>query len=333
MGTDHDHAHKPTAQICSHLDSDGHSHGHTHEHGHGHQPGHSHARDADEKRLLIALALTGGFMIAEVVGGLLSGSLALIADAGHMATDAAALALAWISARMARKPATVLRSYGHHRAQVLAAFMNGAALIGLSLWIVVEAVRRFLDPVEVLGGPMLVIALVGLAVNVAAFFALQGGNRENLNMRGALLHVIGDMLGSAAAIVAALVILVTGWAPIDPLLSIVVSLLIVRSAWGLARSSWDVLMEGAPRGFDMNELVQRLMAAAPGVLDIHHVHVWALTPEKPLITLHARLRDGVSDEETLRNLHGELASRFGLTHATIQLERGPCPENGASRAP
>jgi cobalt-zinc-cadmium efflux system protein len=307
-----------------------HAHGHSHhaqKQSHAHD--HSHAQGADERRLLIAFALTSVFMVAEVVGGFLSGSLALIADAGHMATDAAALALAWFSTRLARKPATVLRSYGYHRAQILAAFINGSALIGLSIWIVIEAAHRFLAPVAVLGAPMMIVAGLGLAINVAVFLVLQDGSRENLNLRGAVLHVISDMFGSAAALAAAAVILFTGWTPIDPLLSIIVSLLIVRSAWRLVTRSWHVLMEGAPEGFDVEAVIADLKAAAPGVTDIHHVHVWALTPEKPLITLHARLDEGADSEEALHRLHHALRERAGLTHATIQIERGPCPESAA----
>ncbi len=329
MTADHSHKHKP---------HDAHEHGaHEHpphkrtqdkEHGHGHH-GHAHAENADENRLLIALAITASFMLAEIIGGVLSGSLALIADAGHMATDSAALALAWLSTRQARKPATALRSYGHLRAQVLAAFINGAALIGLSIWIVVEAIHRFISPVGVLGGPMLIVAALGLVVNIIAFFVLQGGSKDNINMRGALLHVMGDLLGSAAAIVAAVVIIFTGWMPIDPLLSIFVSLLIVRGAWSLVTSSWHVLMEGAPAGFDLGEMIDKLKAAAPGVLDVHHVHIWGLTPDKPIITLHARVEEGVNHTDALKRLHRALDEQFGLTHATIQLEYGPCPEGDA----
>lgn len=315
MNEQHDHAHEHARA---------HAHGGVSRSGHDHAHGHSHAHRGDGRRLLIAFALTSTFMVAEVIGGFLSGSLALIADAGHMATDSAALALAWFATRLAEKPATVLRSYGHHRAQVLAAFINGSALIGLSLWIVVEAIRRFFAPVEVLGVPMMIVAVLGLAINVVAFFVLQSGSRENLNMRGALLHVLADILGSVAAISAAIVIVFTGWTPIDPLLSIFVSLLIVRGAWRLVTSSWHVLMEGTPEGFDVGAMIGELKTAAPGVADIHHVHLWALTPDKPLITLHARLREGASDDDALRSLHHALRKEFGVDHATIQLERGPC---------
>jgi cobalt-zinc-cadmium efflux system protein len=294
--------------------------------------GHSHSHDfGDERRLFWTLLLTGGFMMAEVVGGLVSGSLALIADAGHMLTDTAALGLAWFAARIARRPASPQRSYGYHRFQVLAAFINGAVLIGVAAWIVIEAIARFFRPVEVLGGLMLVVAAAGLAVNVIAFLILQSGHRSNLNIRGAVLHVIGDLLGSVAAIVAAGIILLTGWMPIDPILSIVVSLLIVRSAWVITRTSWHVLMESTPDEFDVEALKHELTSAVPGVVDIHHVHLWALTPERPLITLHARIADDADHDAALQSLQAILAERFGLGHATIQTERGECIETRRSR--
>ena len=289
--------------------------------GHAHA-GHTHGT-GDERRLLAALVLTGGFMIVEVIGGVLSGSLALLADAGHMLTDTAALGLGWFAARVARRPATPSRSYGHHRFQVLAAFINGATLVGIAVWIAIEAVQRFFEPVEVLGGLMLAVAAAGLAVNVAAFLILNAGSRTNLNVRGALLHVVGDLLGSIAAIVAAGVILLTGWTPVDPLLSLAVALLILRGAWDIARRSWHVLMEGMPEGFDVEELKRELAASVTGVRGIHHVHLWALTPERPLITLHARVADGADRDAILRDMQAVLSEHFGLTHATIQLEREP----------
>jgi cobalt-zinc-cadmium efflux system protein len=221
-----------------------------HEHPRGAHHGHDHAAAVtagDERRVLWALVLTGGFTVAEVAGGILSGSLALLADAGHMLTDTAALGLAWYAFRVGRRPATAARSYGHHRAQVLAAFVNSGALLVIAAWIAVEAGRRLLHPTPVLGAPMLAVAAVGLLVNVAAFLVLRGGDRENLNLRGATLHVLGDLLGSLGAILAAGVILLTGWTPIDPILSVLVALLILRGAWATLCRSSHVLMEGAPK--------------------------------------------------------------------------------------
>ncbi|MFC7332380.1 cation diffusion facilitator family transporter [Rhodocista pekingensis] len=314
----------------------GHGHGHDHSHGHGHGHGHGHSHGLEpgggnEARVRAALLLTGGFMLAEVVGGLLSGSLALLADAGHMLADTAALALAWYAFRAARRPAGAARTYGGHRFQVLAAFINGAALLLLSLWIIVEAARRLFEPVPVLGGPMLAIAALGLAVNIASFTILNGGDKANLNVRGAALHVLGDLLGSVAALAAAAVILTTGWTPIDPILSAVVSLLILRSAWALVTPAWHVLMEGTPEGLDLDRL-QRSLQAVPGVADIHHVHAWSLTPEQPLLTLHATVAEGAEPDSVLRALTRTLREEFGIGHATIQVERHPCADGAATPA-
>ena len=291
---------------------------------HGHGPRDHRCSHGDERRVIWALLLTAAFMVAEVVGGLLSGSLALLADAAHMLTDTGALALAWFAIRLSSRPPDPRRSFGYHRFQVLAAFVNGATLIVIAGWIVVEAVQRLLAPVEVLGATMLAVAALGLAVNVAGFCILHGGNRENLNIRGAVLHVLGDLLGSVAAIVAAGIILLTGWTPIDPLLSVLVAALILRGAWDLVSRASHLLMEGAPEGFDIAELKADLVKAVPGVVDVHHVHLWALTPERPLLTLHARIADEADHDDILGRVHRRLAERFGLRHATVQVERSTC---------
>ncbi len=280
----------------------------------------------NERRVTWALLLTAGFMVVEVIGAVIASSLALLADAGHMLTDAGALALAWYAFRVGRRATTTKHSYGQHRFQVLAALINGVVLIGLVVWIVVAAVNRLNHPVEVLGGPMLAVAAAGLLVNLAAFFILRGGDRRNLNVRGAALHVLGDMLGSLGAIAAAGVILLTGWMPIDPILSIFVSLLILRSAWVLVGESWHVLMEGAPALIDTEELRAGLLSAVPGLVDIHHIHVWSLTPERPLITLHARIAEAAHHDEVLHRMQRELADRYHIEHSTIQIERTYCAD-------
>jgi cobalt-zinc-cadmium efflux system protein len=222
-----------------------------------------------ERRVFWAMVLTGGFMGIEVVGGLVSGSLALLADAGHMLTDFAALGLAWFAFRIARRPPDQRRSYGYHRIQVLAAFVNGIVLVAVVGWILVEAVGRLLAPVEVLGGVMLAVAVGGLLVNIAAFALLHGGDRDNINLRAAAIHVLGDLLGSAAAILAAGVILGTGWMPIDPLLSVLVALLILRSSWLIIKKSAHILLEGTPDWLDVGRLRADLVAQVPGVEDVH----------------------------------------------------------------
>jgi cobalt-zinc-cadmium efflux system protein len=304
------------------------SHAHHHNHGHDHDHGrHSHAPEVsldNERRIFLAMLLTGGFMAAEVIGGILSGSLALIADAGHMATDTAALALAWFAFRLSRRPADPSRSYGFHRGEVLAAFVNGIAMTALALWIVVEAVQRLYSPVEILGGVMLWIAIGGLVVNLLAFWLLRSGSRENLNVRGAAVHVVGDLLGSIAAIAAAGVILWTGWTPIDPLLSVVVALLVLRSAWFIIRQSAHILMEGAPQHLQAADIKSDLIDHIDGLEDVHHVHIWSLTQERPLVTLHARVRADANADELLRAVNKRLVEQFHVDHATIQIEKGAC---------
>ena len=315
-------AHRHDHGDHGHDSHDEHDHDPVAARAHGHGPGpHTHDHHGDERRLLWALLLTGSFMLAEAVAGVLSGSLALLADAGHMLTDTAALALSWWAARVAQRPATPERSFGHHRFQVLAALVNGSALIVVALWIMVEAARRLAQPIEVLGGTMLAVAVLGLLVNAASFGLLHGGSHGNLNIRGALLHVLGDMLGSVGAILAAGVILLTGWTPIDPILSVLVALLILRSAWALAGQAWHILMEGAPEGFDPTALCTDLVDHVPGVVQVDHVHLWSLTPERPLVTLDARIAPGTDHETALRALRERLAQAHGLRHATIEVSR------------
>ena len=294
-----------------------------HQHAHSHYHDHP-AERRSERRLLWAILLTGGFMVVEVIGGLLSGSLALLADAGHMLTDTASLTLAWAAARAARRPADALRSYGYHRAQVLAALVNGVAFIAIVVWIAVEAVQRLLEPVPVLGGMMLTVAVLGLLVNLVAFYLLHGGDRGDLNVQGAMLHVLGDLLGSVAAIVAAGVILISGWTPIDPLLSVFVAALILRSAWVLVRKSAHILLEGTPEGIDLDVLRTALHDAVPEVRDVHHVHVWSLTPQRPLLTMHVEVSAEVDNTYVLAQVKDVLKRRFGIDHSTVQIECGPC---------
>jgi len=308
--------------------SDRHNQAHDHEPGHGHDHGdHSHVPEVsqdNERRIFIAMLLTAGFMAAEIVGGILSGSLALIADAGHMATDTAALALAWFAFRLSRRPADPSRSYGFHRGEVLAAFVNGIAMIALAIWIVVEAVQRLYSPVEILGGVMLWIATGGLLVNLFAFWLLRSGSRDNLNVRGAAVHVAGDLLGSIAAIAAAGVILWTGWTPIDPLLSVAVALLVLRSAWFITRQSAHILMEGAPRHLQAADIKSDLIDHIEGLEDVHHVHIWSLTQERPLVTLHARVHSDADADELLQAVNRRLFEQFHVDHATIQIEKSAC---------
>lgn len=280
------------------------------------------------KRVQIALALTGTFMLVEVAGGILSGSLALLADAGHMLTDTMALALSAIAFRVSSRPADEKRSYGYQRFQILAAFVNGLSLLVIVGWILFEAIQRILTPSIVIGQTMLIVAAAGLAINVIVFFVLHGGDQENLNIRGAALHVLGDLLGSVAAITAALVILYTGWMPIDPILSIGVAMLIFRSAWHLVKRSGHILLEGAPEWLNVDEMQSKIIASNPAVKEIHHVHVWGLTPQHPMLTMHVALKEIQSDATaTIRSIKELLKKEYGINHSTIEVECDDCADD------
>jgi cobalt-zinc-cadmium efflux system protein len=309
----HDHRHDHAAPD--------HDHRHAHDHGHGHS--HAHGANASEGKLFWALLLTGGFMFAEAAGGLIAGSLALLADAAHMLTDAASLAMAFLAVRAARRPATPLMSYGHHRWQVLAAFVNGIGLLALSAWILIEALLRLWQPATVQGGMVMLIAALGLIVNLIAFAILSGGE-QNLNVRGALAHVLGDLLGSTAALLAGALIWWRGWMIADPLLSAFVALVMVRNGWNVARQSAHVLLEGTPPGLDERAIIDAVETGVAAVESVHHVHAWSLSDDRPVVTLHATLRADAGRDAALIAIHHLLETRFGIEHSTIQIEENAC---------
>lgn len=319
-GAEHEHRHE-------HQCEEGRDHGHAHDHaGHHHGPGgHSHAAGVtDERRVILAFGIIVVFMVVEVVGGLLSGSLALLADAGHMVSDAAALGFSWFALRVGRRNATEQLSYGYRRMEILAAFVNGLALFLIALWIVAVAIERFFEPVAVMGVPMLVVACAGLAANIAAFLVLNGGSRDSLNMRSALLHVLGDMLGSAAAIVAALVIMGTGWMPIDPILSVFVALIVLRGAWQVIRSSGHILLEGTPAGISTAAIKADLEQNVAQVRDAHHIHVWSITSSQHLLTVHVVPSADAQAREVVAAVRKRVAERYDITHVTVQIEEDGC---------
>jgi cobalt-zinc-cadmium efflux system protein len=290
---------------------------------------HKHGAEAGNlRRVLIALVLTGTFMVVEVVGGILSGSLALLADAGHMLTDTMALALAAAAFHVSKRPAGGSLTYGYQRFQILAAFVNGLSLLVIVGWIFFEAIERFITPREILGETMLLVAAAGLVVNVVAFAVLHSGDQENLNIRGAALHVAGDLLGSVAAIVAAIIIIYTGWTLIDPILSVAVAFLILRSAWTLVKRSAHVLLEGAPEWLDVAEMQARIVAGVSGVQGIHHVHVWGLTPQKLMLTMHLDLDESANSQSgVVREVKDFLRDEYGIGHSTIEVEIDGCADH------
>ncbi|SNR69235.1 cation diffusion facilitator family transporter [Puniceibacterium sediminis] len=308
-----------------------HDHGHSHGDDHGHQKCHdhdgvhSHAPEVsrnNERVVLVGFLLTFGFMLAELAGGLLSGSLALIADAGHMFTDSAALALAWAGFRFGRRKGDERRTFGYMRFEILTGFINAVTLILLVGWIAFEAVQRLLNPEPVMAGPMLIIAVLGLVVNAGVFWMLQKGDRDHVNIKGAMVHVMGDLLGSVAAIAAAVAIYFTGWTPIDPILSVLLSAIVLRSAWLLLKASLNVLMEGAPGNVVVSDLREKLVAAVPGLLRVDHVHVWSITSGQPAATMDVQLTDTADPAEVLRGIKSQLASDYGIAHSTIEIDVG-----------
>ncbi len=287
---------------------------------------HSH-HDSNMRRVIFALILTGSFMIVEVIGGILAGSLALLADAGHMLTDTMALALAAVAFHVSKRPADRKLTFGYLRFQILAAFVNGLSLLLIVGWILFEAVQRFLSPTVVVGPTMLLVAGAGLVVNIAAFAILHGGDRDNLNISGAVVHVAGDLLGSVAAIVAALVIIYTGWMTIDPILSIAVAMLILKSAWVLVKRSAHVLLEGAPEWLDVEDMQAKIVTTVPGVSSIHHVHVWGLTPQDLMLTMHVCLvGEAPNPTDIIRAIKDLLGRDYGIGHCTIEVEVDDCSD-------
>ncbi|MEG2632649.1 MAG: cation diffusion facilitator family transporter, partial [Comamonas sp.] len=305
---DHDHA--PADHDHAHADAHA---------GHGHASGgHVHAVTASNaRRIQWVFVMTLGYALVQVVGGWWSGSLALIADAGHMLSDAAALLLALIAYRIAARAPDKLRTYGFHRVRVLAALANGASLLLLVAWIVWEAVARFRQPTEVLAGPMLAVAVVGLLVNLVGAWVLMRGEQNDGNLRGALLHVVGDLLGSVGAIAAAVGIMYTGWTVLDPILSVLVAVLVVRSAWSLVSDALLILLQAVPRGLDV-EAAQAAIARLPGVAEVGHFHAWTLTDERVVATVHVTPSPGTDPLMLPKQVADLLRDKHAIEHVTVQ---------------
>jgi cobalt-zinc-cadmium efflux system protein len=296
-----------------------HQHEHDHHHGHGHE-GHAHVSSSTPaRRLAIALAMTATFMVVEVVAGALTRSLALLSDAGHMLTDAGALLLALFAQRVAQRQRSRAKTFGYRRAEVLAALANGIVLGVSSVWIVVEAVRRFEAPPEVLGLPMLCVAAVGLVLNLISARVLSGAGASNANVRAAAAHVAADAAGSVAAILAGLAVWVLHWERADPVMSILISIIILWSAWKLVREALDVLMEGAPRGIDLKALEQTI-GETPGVASHHDLHAWSVSEGQVMLTVHVVLEAGHHGTQVAAAVAQRVLEAHGIEHITVQPE-------------
>lgn len=282
--------------------------------------GHSHsAAGASRKRLQIVLGLVVAYLVVEVVGSLITNSLALLADAGHMLTDAVGVALALLAIHFAAKPATAAKTFGYYRLEILAAVANAVLLFGVAAYIGYEAYQRFSDPPEIQSVPMLAIAGVGLAVNLVSMWLLSAGAKDSLNVRGAYLEVLGDMLGSLAVLVAGAVILLTGWTPIDPIASVVIALLIVPRTWRLLREAVDVLLQATPKGVDLDEVRAHLLRGE-GIVDAHDLHAWTLTSGMHVVSAHVVIEPTANAAAVLDEVCRCLSDDFDMEHSTIQLE-------------
>jgi cobalt-zinc-cadmium efflux system protein len=292
---------------------------HSHSHGHGHEH-HDHAHDVGRKTLTFVLSITAIFMVVELVGGLISNSLALIADAAHMLTDVGALGLSLFVLWFSRRPARPEKTYGYLRLEILAALINGVTLVVIAIAIFWQAYQRLLQPEPVEGTLMLIVSGVGFLVNLIAARMLHSSADHNLNLRGAYLHVIGDLVGSAGAILAAILILTTGMVIADPVISIIVGLLILYSSWKLVRESVDVLLESVPAHIDLSA-VRKTIDDIPGVDQVHDLHVWTVTSGLISMSAHAVVHNPENNQRVLQDIHRALRDRFGISHITVQLER------------
>jgi cobalt-zinc-cadmium efflux system protein len=306
---------RPSTDTSYHNPGQGHQHGGAHDHG----LGHSHAGDASVRSLRIALGLTAVLLVVEVIGGFLSNSIALLADAGHMLTDVAALALALFVAWFSKQPETPRKTYGYLRWEILAAFLNGATLLLISAGILWEAVTRLRTPEHIRGGLMLTVAAGGLIVNVIAARVLVRSSSHNMNARGAYLHVLGDLLASVGTLVAAILIRYTGWLMADPIASILTTVLIMSGAWRLVRESVDILLESTPAHIPL-AAVRGQLEAIPGIESVHDLHVWAVTPAFVAMSAHCIVRQPEQHQHVLGHIHDAMRL-FGIEHVTIQLER------------
>lgn len=300
-----------------------HGHDHKHVHGHHHHHGHAHAHAPNNKKgLTIALLITSGIMLLEFFGGIITNSLALLSDSGHMLSDAGALALSLIAMWFAVRPASPNKTYGFYRFEILAALFNGVTLFVIAGFIVWEAYHRFLEPPTVASGTMMIIAAIGLLANLMSVWALmrQGDVKGNVNVRSAYLHVIGDALGSVGALIAGAVMLLFDWYIADPIISVVVALLILKSAWGVIKQAIHILMEGTPITIDANKVAQTLLGIK-GVKDVHDLHIWTITSGLDSLSCHLLIEDAMDSQEILQQAVNLIEEEFKIQHTTIQVEK------------
>ncbi|WCR58627.1 MAG: Zinc transporter ZitB [Wolbachia endosymbiont of Ctenocephalides felis wCfeF] len=282
---------------------------------------------AESKRLIYSIIIVAITMFMEIVGGIISNSLALLSDAGHMLTDLFALVLSWVAHRFSAKKSDLQRSYGYHRLQIIAAFVNGLTLFLIAAIIIIESIKRFIFPVNVEWQIMLMIATLGLIANIVVFFVLHSKCESNINIKSAVLHVIGDILGSVAAILASIIIMLTGWQIVDPILSVFVSVIILNSGYKILKNSCHILLEGTPEGISAEEIKSELVSKLPEVVDVHHIHAWSLSDNYFIITMHAKIKRSVQHTDILYGIKKILLDKFEIAHSTVEIEYDECADD------
>ncbi|MDN5248313.1 MAG: cation diffusion facilitator family transporter [Wolbachia endosymbiont of Tyrophagus putrescentiae] len=282
------------------------------------------------RRLIYSIIIVAITMLIEIVGGIISHSLALLSDAGHMLTDLFALVLSWMAHKFSVKKSDLQRSYGYHRVQIIAAFINGLTLFLVAAVVIVESVKRFISPVDVEWRVMLIIAIFGLISNIMVFFVLHNKCESNINIKSAVLHVIGDILGSVAAILASVIIMLTGWQIADPILSVFVSVIILNSGYKITKNSCHILLEGTPDNISIEEIKSQIMSALPEVADVHHIHAWSLSDNYFVITMHAKIEQKTQYTNTLYDIKRILLHKFKIAHSTIEIEYDECADNDST---
>lgn len=286
-----------------------------------------HSCEAQSKRLIYSIIIIAATMLIEVIGGIISHSLALLSDAGHVFTDLLALILSWLASKFSIKKSDLQRSYGYHRLQIIAAFVNGLTLFFIAIIIVVESIKRFFVPINVEWQVMLGVAIFGLISNILVFFILHNKCENNINIKSAVLHVMGDILGSIAAILASLIIMFTGWQLADPILSIFVSIIILNSGYKIIKNSSHILLEGTPECISTEKIKSEIMSELRDVTDVHHIHVWSLSDSYFIITMHVRIQQSINHYDTLYHVKKILLDKFNIKHSTIEIEYNQCADD------
>ncbi|QKX01950.1 cation diffusion facilitator family transporter [Wolbachia endosymbiont of Cruorifilaria tuberocauda] len=282
---------------------------------------------AESERLIRSIIIVAITMFMEIVGGIISHSLALLSDAGHMLIDLFALVLSWIAHKFSSKKSDLQRSYGYHRLQIIAAFVNGLTLFFISLIIIIESIKRFVFPVNIEWKIMLIIATLGLIANVVVFFILHSKCESNINIKSAVLHVIGDILGSVAAILASIIIMLTEWQIVDPILSVFVSVVILSSGYKILKNSCHILLEGTPEGVSAEGIKSEIVSRLPEVIDVHHIHAWSLSDNYFIITMHAKVRQDAQHTDILYEIKKMLLNKFEIAHSTVEIEYDECADD------